>query len=466
MSEIYRFTTVEELREELFRRPLEEFIAVRLDDRGIELMPDGLKRLEEVASDCDATISYCHYRERLDDGRVENHPVIDYQLGSLRDDFDFGPLVLLNRADILSASDDFGAEESAQPDGGWYALRLRMSIGNIIAMVPEYLYTTYRVDNRKSGEKQHDYVNPRNASYQKAMEQTLLEHLFETDSLVDPATFDPVNFDTHEWPVEASVVIPVRNRVATISDAVRSALGQLTDFEYNVIVVDNGSTDGTREELEKFNDPRLHVIKVEESEGLGIGGCWNRALLSEHCGRFAIQLDSDDVYSDCSVVEQIVEKFHKSKAAMVIGSYMMSDFNLNPIPPGLIDHKEWTPENGMNNALRVNGFGAPRAYYTGIARQLLFPNVSYGEDYAMCLRISRDYPVARIYDCLYFCRRWEGNSDAALPIEKVNEHNSYKDFLRSVEYLARSRANAARRGQGENQTENDNPGLDLGNNEN
>lgn len=464
----YTFTTVDALKEELLRRPLEQFILVKLDGRVVEIPQDSLDRLTEVAIDCDASLTYCHFYDLLDDGTKEAHPVCDYQPGSVRDDFEFGPLVLLNIADILSASDDFTEEDSAAPDGGWYALRLRMSIGNVIAMVPEYLYTATRTDYRKSGEKQHDYVDPRNRDYQIAMEEVLTDHLYEINALVEEkpkelayeTMEDTGAYDKAGFTVKASVVIPVRNRVRTIGDAVKSALSQLTTFPYNVIVVDNGSTDGTRQLLEGIEDPRLIVIPLNGDEGLGIGGCWNMALKSKHCGVFAVQLDSDDLYSDVTTLQTIIDKFYDTGAAMVVGSYTMTDFNLDTIPPGVIDHKEWTDENGTNNALRVNGFGAPRAFYTPVARDLLFPNVSYGEDYAMCLRISRDYKVGRIFEPIYLCRRWEGNSDAALSIEAVNRNNSYKDFLRSVEIIARMRANRDHAMEG-TENENGEPGNDL-----
>lgn len=442
----YRFTTVDALKEELIRRPLDQFILVSLDSREIELDDNAFSRMTEVAVDTDATITYSHYREKLEDGSFELHPVIDYQPGSVRDDFNFGPLVLLNIADILSASDDFTPEDSACPDGGWYALRLRMSIGNVIAMIPEYLYTVNKVDYRKSGEKQHDYVNPRNRDYQIAMEEILTDHLYEINALVDeiPIIIDykiDLKANLKVFPVTASVIIPVKDRVRTILDAVNSALSQLCTFDFNVIVVDNGSTDGTSIALASINDPRLKVITLTGKEGHGIGGCWNIAIKSEHCGCFAVQLDSDDLYSDATTLQQIVDTFLATGAAMVVGSYTMTDFDLNIMPPGVIDHREWTIENGANNALRVNGFGAPRAFYTTVARELLFPDVSYGEDYAMCLRVSRDYGVGRIYDSIYLCRRWEGNSDAALSVEQVNKHNAYKDFLRSVEIIARMKRN-------------------------
>lgn len=437
--EIYRFKNVADLREEIFRSPLEQYILVQLDDREIELDPHCIHRLTEIASEIDSTLTYSYYRERNADGTVINHPVNDYQPGSVRDTFDFGPLVLLNAADVLSATEDFTQEESDLLDGGWYALRLRITIGKMMAMIPEYLYTAARVDYRKSGEKQHDYVDPRNKQYQLQMEHTLTEHLRQIDGLATPT--EKVEYDSETFPVEASVIIPVRNRVKTIAEAVHSALLQETSFPFNVIVVDNDSTDGTRELLEAISDPRLKLIKVDKKEQLGIGGCWNKALLSEYCGRFAVQLDSDDLYNSPTVLRTIVNRFRSGNFAMVIGSYQMVDFEGNEIPPGIISHEEWTDSNGPNNALRINGLGAPRAFFTPIARRFLFPNVSYGEDYAMALRISREYSIGRIYQPLYLCRRWEGNSDATLSIEKVNANDNYKDCLRSIELMARVRAN-------------------------
>ncbi len=437
---IIRFTTVNDLREEIFRAPLEQYVLVQLDDREIELDPLCIHRYTEIASEIDSTLTYSYYRERNEDGTLLLHPVNDYQPGSVRDDFDFGPLVLLNAADVLSATEDFTREESDMLDGGWYALRLRITIGKMMAMIPEYLYTATRTDYRKSGEKQHDYVDPKNRAYQLQMEKTLTDHLRQIDGLVTPGN-TKVDYDAEEFPVEASVVIPVRNRVSTVMDAVNSALSQKCDFKFNVIVVDNESTDGTLELLEAVEDPRLKLIKVSADENLGIGGCWNRALLSEHCGRFAVQLDSDDLYNSHDVLKTIVSRFRSGNFGMVVGSYMMVDFNGNPIPPGLISHEEWTDSNGPNNALRINGFGAPRAFFTPVARGILFPNVSYGEDYAMALRISRQYGIGRIYEPLYLCRRWEGNSDASLSIEKTNANNNYKDCLRSIELMARVRQN-------------------------
>ena len=446
--EIIRFTTVNALREAIFRAPLEQFVLVQLDDKKIELDEHCVHRLTDVASDIDSTLTYCYFRDRLPDGTLQNHPVNDYQSGSLRDDFDFGSLVLLNAADVLAASEDFSDADSQMLDGGWYALRLRLVTGRMIGMVQEYLYTAEKVDLRLSGSKQHDYVTPRNRNYQLEMEAVLTSHLQEIDGLVASQP-EKVDYDEEEFPVEATVVIPVRNRARTIMDAVNSALSQQTTFPFNVIVVDNDSTDGTRELLEACRDPRLVLKKVDASENLQIGGCWNRAITSGECGRFAIQLDSDDIYEDTDVIQTIVTAFRLGNHAMVIGSYTLTDFDGNVIPPGVITHSEWTDENGANNALRINGLGAPRAFFTPIARKFLFPNVSYGEDYAMALRICRDYSIGRIYRSLYLCRRWEGNSDAALSIEKVNANNDYKDCIRSIELLARVKQNRERhRGEG------------------
>jgi glycosyltransferase involved in cell wall biosynthesis len=292
------------------------------------------------------------------------------------------------------------------------------------------------VDLRASGKKQHDYVDPRNRAYQLEMEQVLTNHLFEIDALVSDSKTD-VDYNECEFILEASVIIPVRNRVSTIKDAVNSALSQQTSFPFNVIVVDNGSTDGTSELLASIQDPRLVVISTTDDDCLAIGGCWNRAIDDLRCGRFAVQLDSDDIYSSPDTLQKVVDKFRSGNYAMVIGSYTITDFKLNVLPPGLIDHSEWTDENGANNALRINGLGAPRAFFTPIARRLHFPNVSYGEDYAMALRITRDYRLGRIFESIYLCRRWEGNSDAILSQVQVNKNNQYKDFLRTAEILAR-----------------------------
>lgn len=450
---MYQFINVSQLREAIFRNGLDQHILVKLGYKTIQPYDHCEHRMRELATTCDIPLTYSWYREMdgtldLEDGvraHITDHPLPDYQLGSLRDDFDFGSLVLLNAADVLAATEDFDDEEDSQPDGGWYALRLRLLAGRGALCINEYLYWQSKTDYRESGEMQHDYVDPHNADYQKAMEKVCLTHLEEINALTGPK--QRVNVADGIFPVEASVVIPVRNRVHTIIDAVRSALSQKTDFDFNVIVVDNASTDGTREALRDVEneDSRLHVIDVMNSDGLGIGGCWNKAVLSEECGRFAVQLDSDDVYSSQETLQKIVDKFYEDRCAMVVGSYTLTDFDMNVIPPGEITHSEWTDEHGADNALRINGFGAPRAFYTPVIREVLFPNVSYGEDYAAALRISRSYKVGRIFKSLYYCRRWSGNSDAALPIVKVNENNTYKDFIRTVEVLARIHDNIERR---------------------
>lgn len=436
---IIRFSDIRTLRRAISDAEGGSYIAMALDDRDIVLAPHAAGRLLSLAESLGSAILYCNYEESQTDGSKLRHPVIQYQAGSLRNDFDFGPLVILHRESTLKAMDIIG-ECADDPDGGWYALRLALSESGSIDAVPEYLYCTRRVDYRLSGQKQHDYVDPRNADYQAAMERVLTRHLKRTGGFVDYRKLWHIDPDEGSYPVEASVVIPVRNRVRTVGDAVRSALEQEADFTFNVIVVDNESTDGTTELLASIADPRLHVIPLSGNEGLGIGGCWNEAVCSEKCGRYAVQLDSDDVYSGPDTLQRIVRKFREDRCAMVIGSYMMTDFSLNPIPPGAITHAEWTAANGMNNALRINGFGAPRAYATSVIRRVLFPNVSYGEDYAVCLRISREYAVGRIFDTIYNCRRWEGNSDAALSVEQTNAHNIYKDFVRTAEYAARRKA--------------------------
>lgn len=430
------FTNIERLLETC-RATEDKYILVNLSGRELSFSPYGERRLLQVAEESGSPLVYSHYREELEDGTTIPHPCIPYQFGSLRDDFDFGTVVALRRNDVMSAD-----VCHSRCDCGLYALRLELVKAGLPVLCPEYLYTVRRTDHRRSGEKQHDYVNPRNRDYQIDMERTCTQWLRSMNALA-PVVKKEANLEEGEFPVEASVIIPVRDRVRTVTDAVRSALGQKCDFPFNVIVVDNGSGDGTSEALEKLakEDERLVLIRLDGSEGLNIGGCWNRALLSPLCGRFAVQLDSDDLYSSPATLQTIVDKFRNEKCAMVIGSYMLTDFNLNELPPGKIDHTEWTDTNGANNALRINGLGAPRAFVTSIARGILFPDTSYGEDYAMGLRLSRDYRIGRIYDVLYNCRRWDGNSDANLSVEKTNANNFYKDFLRTQELTARIHLN-------------------------
>jgi len=362
----------------------------------------------------------------------EDHPRIDYQLGSIRDNFDFGPVIAVNRQSARQVWQG-GATRWA----GVYDLRLRLSEKFPITRVPEPLYAASVTDSRSSGEKQFDYVDPKNRDYQIEMEQVATAHLRRMGAWLAPE-FRPVPDEREAFPVEASVIIPVRNRERTILDAVHSVLGQAAGFTFNVIVVDNHSTDRTTEILRSINDPRL-VHLIPEPRDLGIGGCWNEGLMSQACGRYAVQLDSDDLYSSPQSLALIVDELRRGPYAMVVGSYTMVNFKLETIPPGLIDHREWTRDNGRNNALRINGLGAPRAFDTSIVREIGFPNVSYGEDYAVGLRISREYEIGRIYDSVYLCRRWEGNSDSALPLETANRYDSYKDGLRTHEILARQR---------------------------
>lgn len=422
----------------------EDYILVSIPRKSGRFINDNsAKRILEVGRMTDASIVYSHYYEIDNEGNSIKHPCIPYQKGSVRDDFDFSPIVAISVKWLKSLDKTLFNKD--YPDGGWYALRLALSIaGGGITLCPEYLCEMVRTDYRKSGEKQHDYVDPRNRSYQIAMEEVFTDFLARTDGLA-PVRKSEIDISSGSFPVEASVIIPVRNRVSTISDAVQSALAQTADFSYNVIVVDNGSDDGTYETLQKINDERLHIIRLSGTEGLNIGGCWNLAINNAACGRFAVQLDSDDVYSSEYTLQKVVDMFRSERCGMVIGTYMMTDFDMNPLPPGVIDHSEWTDDNGANNALRINGLGAPRAFYTPLIREISFPNTSYGEDYAVGLRISRDYKIGRIYDVIYNCRRWAGNSDASLAIEKVNENNYYKDFLRTSELAARRRMNKAKK---------------------
>jgi len=424
-----------------------------------------LERFAAVAGDTGADLLYSDYYEFIPDGtdsggKVGKHPLIDCQEGALRDDFDFGHVMVFR-------TEAFREAVAAMPGqyrfGALYFVRLRMER---IVHINEYLYTSAQTDFRKSGEKQFDYVDPKNREVQEEMEKICTEHLKRTGAYLAPLQDSadsacphgsaapalhqaPVGFASSqasgEFPVKASVIIPVYNRIRTIGDAVRSALSQECAFPFNVIVVDNRSTDGTTELLAGLaaSDRRIvHIIP--ERKDLMIGGCWNLAVHSEKCGEFAVQLDSDDVYSGPDTLSKIVDAFHEQKCAMVVGTYLMTDFDMHPIPPGVIDHREWTEENGHNNALRINGLGAPRAFRTDLLRTLDFPDTSYGEDYAMGLRISREHRIGRIYDVLYYCRRWDGNSDAALDITRVNANNLYKDRLRTWEIEARKRMNAER----------------------
>ena len=425
-----------------------DYALLQTKSRQLLLGERALERILRVASDSDAAMVYADHYDILE-GQRKDHPVIDYQVGSIRDDFDFGSLWLVKTSLLHTFAMQAG--ETDYHHAGLYALRLFLSRNGQMFHINERLYTEEELDTRASGVKQFDYVNPANREVQIEMEQAATAHLQEIAAKIDPSYYRRPDFNEQEFEYEASVIIPVYNREKTICDAVNSALTQKTSFKFNVIVVDNHSTDKTTELLQGFHDERLvHIIPKRTD--LGIGGCWNQAINDDRCGRFAVQLDSDDLYSSPKTLQQIVDAFYKQNAAMVIGSYRMCDFELNTLPPGLIDHHEWTDENGPNNALRINGLGAPRAFFTPLVRQIGFPNTSYGEDYALGLIFSRNYRIGRIFTELYLCRRWGGNSDAALSIDKINANNLYKDRLRTLEILARQQML-----QGKQELTNDSP---------
>lgn len=402
-------------------------------DTILELGYFALDRFLSVADSSGAGMVYSDYHEIQDDV-LNPHPVIEYQTGSLRDDFNFGYMLLFSKKGLEFASSQ-GLQDFKY--AGLYYLRLLISQKYSLVRIGEFLYSTKEFDLRKSGEKQFDYVDPRNRAVQIENEEACTLHLKALNALLSPP-FKEIDITGGDFAFEASVIIPVKNRVKTIGDAIESVLKQKTNFPFNLIVVDNHSNDGTDARIEQFVKTDSRVIRlVPGRKDLGIGGCWNFAVHHDKCGRFAIQLDSDDIYKDENTVQTVVDLFKAEKCAMVIGSYRMTNVKLEEIPPGLIDHKEWTPENGPNNAIRINGLGAPRAFFTPLLRKIKIPNVSYGEDYAVGLAISRDYKIGRIYDAIYLCRRWEGNSDAALNIVQVNNHNFYKDKVRTYELMAR-----------------------------
>ena len=414
-----------------------EYALLVLHDLAIEFGRFALERMASVAGATKEGMMYSDYHE-LKGSLSVPHPLIDFQEGSLRDDFDFGSVVTLEASALKRAAKEIGNYRHA----GFYALWLAIARKKGVFRIPESLYTKNERDTRKEGEKLFDYVDPRNRAVQLEMEKAVTHHLKRIGAWLRPGRA-PVDLDEGEFPVTASIIIPVRDRAGTVGDAVASALRQRAAFPFNVIVVDNHSTDGTTDILRESarSDPRLlHIIPSRTD--LGIGGCWNEAVHHPSCGRFALQLDSDDLYLDESTLRRIVEKFLTDRCAMVVGTYRMTDLNLREIPPGVIDHREWTPDNGPNNALRVNGFGAPRAFFTPVLRRVKIPNVSYGEDYAVGLAVSRLYPIGRIYEPVYICRRWEGNSDADPGIAGTNLNNWYKDKVRTIEIRARQRMSA------------------------
>lgn len=392
-----------------------------------------LERMYQLAMDSDAGLVYAdHYQ--IADGVKKNSPVIAYQKGSLRDDFNFGSVLLYCSKALTEAVAKMNVDYKF---AGLYDLRLKVSQVAEIVHINEYLYTEVENDTRKSGQKIFDYVDPKNRAVQVEMEEACTAHLKVVGGYLEPK-FKNIEFNANNFEFEASVIIPVRDRIRTVKDAIASVLSQKATFKFNLIVVDNYSTDGTTEAIAEFakNDDRVvHVIP--DNKELGIGGCWNAGVHHEKCGKFAVQLDSDDIYSGEDTLQKIVDAFYEQNCAMVVGTYKLTDFDLNTIPPGVIDHKEWTPENGRNNALRINGLGAPRAFYTPLLRDIKVPNTSYGEDYALGLYFSREHQIGRIYDVLYLCRRWDDNSDAALDVVKMNAHNTYKDRIRTWELQAR-----------------------------
>ena len=417
-----------------------EFTLLYIKPTELSFVHFALERMLSVADDTGAAMVYADHFA-LTGGVMKQAPVIDCQFGALRDDFDFGG-VLLYRTSALAEA--VGRMDVDYDFAGLYDLRLKVSQKGSLVHINEFLYYEVETDLRKSGEKQFDYVDPKNRSVQIEMEKACTGHLKAIGGYMEPV-FKPVAFDSGDFEYEASVVIPCKNRVRTIGDAVRSALSQRTSFKYNVIVVDDNSTDGTVDVIKGFlDDPKLVYI-AQDPTWHAIGGNWNAALHHPKCGKFALQLDSDDTYYDENTVQKMVDAFYEQNCAMVVGTYRMTDFDGNPLPPGIIDHREWTPENGRNNALRINGLGAPRGFYVPLLRTFNFPTTKYGEDYAVGLRVSREYQIGRVYDVLYNCRRWEGNSDAALETERVNANNTYKDRIRTWELEARVRANFSKK---------------------
>lgn len=402
----------------------------------VRLGSQALERMTDYLSVPSCGMVYADRYEETE-GELRPHPVIDYQAGSVRDDFDFGSLILYRTEALKQAVFEISTESDYTYSAS-YAVRLALSRRYSLTHIREYLYTETETDTRRSGEKQFDYVDPRNRSVQIERETVFTRYLKKNGAYLPPVEHR-IDLNEGDFPCEASVIIPVRNRVRTIDDAIRSVLEQETTFHYNLIIVDNHSTDGTTEAIRRYAGEKKIVHLIPERTDLGIGGCWDLAIRDARCGRFAVQLDSDDLYSGPDTLQRIIDTFHKEQCAMVIGSYRMTNFSLETLPPGIIDHREWTSENGHNNALRINGLGAPRAFFTPLLREIGVPNVSYGEDYALGLAFSRRYRIGRIYDVVYLCRRWEGNSDAALSIEKVNRNNAYKDSLRTLE-LAQRRA--------------------------
>jgi hypothetical protein len=425
------------LFKEIYEKSKSKYILLLSGNTRIEVNENSLIKYLNTAEEQNAGIVYSDFSENTRNEFIP-HMLIDYQYGSIRDDYEFGPIILVRKESL----DNFYRQDDKYMFAGLYSLRLAVSRNHSLIRIPELLYTTTKLDSRRTGEKQFDYVDPQNRDVQIEMESVATLHLKNIGAYILPGT-KKVDFGNECFKFEASIIIPVKNRIKTIEDALNSALKQKTRFKFNVIVIDNHSTDGTTETLQTFAGKDKRIIHIiPERKDLGIGGCWNVGIEHPLCGKFAVQLDSDDLYLNDDTLNKIINKFYEEKCAMVIGSYKLTNFNMNEIPPGIIDHKEWTDNNGHNNVLRINGFGAPRAFYIPIIRKIKFPNVSYGEDYAVALAISREYKIGRIYEPLYLCRRWEGNTDADLSIVKQNEHNYYKDSIRTKEIYARQKLNS------------------------
>ncbi|HTP80156.1 MAG TPA: glycosyltransferase family A protein [Bacteroidota bacterium] len=426
----------------ILERTRTEYLLLVPVSEEVDVAPSALDRLVSVARQTGSGLTYADYYETKSGARVP-HPLNEYQAGSVRDAFEFGPLMLFSMKAVRRAVARHGSVEAVR-HAALYDLRLKVSVDHALFHVQEFLCAKASTDPRKSGEKLFDYVDPRNRIVQKEMEKVATNHLKRVGAYLTPR-YSKIPQDEEKYPVDASVVIPVRNRKRTIGDAVMSALSQQADVPYNVLVVDNHSTDGTTDVLRDLATRHSAVRHLIPSRSdLGIGGCWEEAVRSPSCGRFAVQLDSDDIYSGPTTLQQILDVFRQGDYGMVVGSYRLVNMNLEEIPPGVVDHREWTPANGRNNALRINGFGAPRAFRTSLLRKVGIPNVSYGEDYAVSLRISREYRVGRIFEPIYLCRRWEGNSDSSLTVEQTNRNDAYKDHVRTIEILARRRMNAGR----------------------
>ena len=419
----------------------------------IEWVYLGQERMIQVMEMTGATMVYADHFNKVQCDKeqgskeeawiISEAPVIDYQAGALRDDFDFGAVLLWNTAKLkaLVAQMDTDYEFA-----GLYDLRLRATDrmaqtgGEPLVHIPEYLYYEVETDTRKSGEKLFDYVDPRNRAVQIEMEACVTAHLKRIGAYLKPGDYKSLPAADNSYPVTASVIIPCKNRARTIADAVHSALSQKVraGYSFNVIVVDDNSTDGTAEIIDKLQKTNAQLVYIAQDKSWhAIGGNWNVAIHDQRCGKYAIQLDSDDTYFDENTVQKFIDAFESGEFGMVIGTYQLTDMQGNTLPPGVIDHREWTDDNGRNNALRINGLGAPRGFYVPLLRTINYPTTKYGEDYAVGLRISRDWRIGRIYEVVYNCRRWEDNSDANCDIIAMNRNNWYKDRLRTWELQAR-----------------------------